>query len=310
MIRFLLKRLGWMVLTLWVVFTVSFFMMRAAPGGPFSQERNLPPDIERNIAERYNLNDPLPLQYLKELLRVAVPPFDLGYSYRLQDYRVGEVIAQGFPISASLGVLAMLFALTLGVSAGLMSALRRNTWLDYSFMAMATLGIAVPNFVLASLAIILFVFLLGWLPAAGWGTLSQVALPALCLGAPFAAYIARLMRTGMLEVLGQDYIRTAYAKGLAPRTVLLRHALRGAIIPVVSYLGPATAGILTGSLVLERIFAIPGMGTHFIEAANQRDYTLAMGMVLVYTLLLFLMNTLVDISYAVIDPRVKLSERA
>jgi oligopeptide transport system permease protein len=184
------------------------------------------------------------------------------------------------------------------------SAVRRNTVWDVLMMGMATLGIAVPNFVLASLAVVLFVFVWPVFPAAGWGTLRQVLLPALCLGAPFAAYIARLTRAGMMEVLGLDYIRTAYAKGLSERRVVMRHALRGAILPVVSYLGPATAGILTGSLVLERIFFLPGLGSHFIEAALQRDYTLAMGMVLVYTLLLFVMNMLVDLSYSLIDPRV------
>jgi len=185
------------------------------------------------------------------------------------------------------------------------SAVKRNSIFDFSFMLMATVGIAVPNFVLASLAIILLVFWLQLVPAAGWGSVQQLFLPALCIAAPYAAYIARLTRAGMLEVLNLDYIRTAYAKGLAPRTVVVKHALRGGILPVVSYLGPATAGILTGSLVLERIFNIPGMGSHFIDAAIQRDYTLALGMVVVYTLLLLVMNTLVDLSYAIIDPRVK-----
>jgi len=171
-------------------------------------------------------------------------------------------------------------------------------------MSLATLGIAVPNFVLASLAIVVFVFVLHWFPAAGWGSLSSIFLPALCLGAPFAGYIARLTRTEMLEVLGHDYVRTAYAKGLKQRHVIVRHVLRGAMLPVVSYLGPAVAGIMTGSLVLERIFAIPGMGSHFIDAAIQRDYTLAMGMVMVYTVMLYTMNTMVDIAYVLIDPRV------
>jgi oligopeptide transport system permease protein len=264
-----------------------------------------PPEIERNIKGRYNLDAPLWEQYFSHLGRIVLQG-DFGPSYRLEDYTVNEVIAQGFPVSASLGIFAMIFALTLGMSAGVISAIRRNSMLDVSVMALATLGIAVPNFVLASLAVVLFVFSWQLFPAAGWGTLSQVVLPSLCLGAPFAGYIARLTRTGMMEVLGLDYIRTAYAKGLGDRRVVLRHALRGAILPVVSYLGPATAGILTGSLVLERIFFLPGLGSHFIEAALQRDYTLAMGMVLVYTFLLFLMNALVDLSYAFIDPRVKL----
>ena len=191
------------------------------------------------------------------------------------------------------------------MTAGVISAVKRNSIVDFSFMLMATVGIAVPNFVLASLAIILLVFWLQLVPAAGWGSVQQLFLPALCIAAPYAAYIARLTRAGMLEVLNLDYIRTAYAKGLAPRTVVVKHALCGGILPVVSYLGPATAGILTGSLVLERIFNIPGMGSHFIDAAIQRDYTLALGMVVVYTLLLLVMNTLVDLSYAIIDPRVK-----
>lgn len=301
---FLIKRLGWILLTLWLVFTASFFLMRAVPGGPFKAEKNIPLVIEEKIKARYNLDAPIWEQYLTELGKTIT--FQPNPSFKLEDYTVGEIIAEGLPISATLGILALSFALTLGLTAGLVSAIRRHSWLDYSFMAAATLGISIPNFVVASVAVIIFVFTLGWLPAAGWGTIPQLILPSLCLGAPFAAYIARLTRTGMLEVLGQDYIRTAYAKGLSERRVVLRHALRGALLPVVSYLGPATAGILTGSLVLEKIFALPGMGSHFVLAANDRDYTLAMGVILVYTVILLVMNTLVDISYSIIDPRVKL----
>jgi len=183
---------------------------------------------------------------------------------------------------------------------------RRQTLTDFSLMLVATIGIALPNFVIAGIMIMLFVFLLPIFPAAGWGTLGHLILPAFCLGAPYAAYIARLARTGMLDVLSRDYIRTAYAKGLSSRAVILRHALKGAMLPVVSFLGPAIAGILTGSLVIEKIFGIPGLGIHFIEAAMQHDYTLAMGLVLVYTTLLYTMNLIVDISYAYLDPRVKL----
>jgi oligopeptide transport system permease protein len=303
-IRFLLVRLVWMALTLWIIFTISFFLIRAAPGGPFRSERQVSPEVRANIEAHYHLNDPIAVQYWDGLVNAA--RFDFGPSWKLKDFTVNQVIAQGFPISASLGIFALVFAITLGVTAGVVSALRRGSAVDVSFMAVATLGIAIPNFVLASIGIVVFVFMLGWLPAAGWGSLQQIILPALCLGAPFAAYIARLTRTGMLEVLSQDYIKTAQAKGLPRRRVVVRHALRGALLPVVSYLGPATAGILTGSLVLERIFAIPGMGSHFIDAATQGDYTLSMGMVLVYTALLYTMNTLVDISYALIDPRVSL----
>ena len=303
MIVFLLKRLGWMALTLWVVFTVTFFLMRAVPGGPFDEERQLPAEVKRRIEARYQLDRPLHEQYLSSLANAI--RLDFGPSFKLADYTVNEIIAEGFPVSASLGIFALVFALSLGLTAGVISALWRHTWLDVAFMGMATVGIAVPNFVLASLSIILFVFVLPLFPAAGWGTLQHTVLPGLCLGAPFAAYIARLTRTGMLEVLSQDYIRTAYAKGLDHRRVVLGHALRGAILPVISYLGPAVAGILTGSLVLEELFALPGMGRHFIDAATQRDYTLAMGVVLVYTVLLYVMNTLVDVSYGFIDPRVK-----
>ena len=303
MIWFLVKRLGWMVLTLWVVFTTSFFLMRAVPGGPFDSEKKLPAAIKRNIEKRYQMDRPLSELYWSHLW--ATMRCDFGPSYKLEDYTVNDVIAQGFPVSASLGILAMTFALSLGLVSGVVSAVLRNSVYDVSFMVAATIGIAVPNFVLASLMIVLFVFFWPVFPAAGWGELRQIILPALCLGAPFAGYISRLTRTGMLEVLGLDYIRTAYAKGLTTREVVIRHALRGAILPVVSYLGPATAGILTGALVLEQIFALPGMGSHFIEAATQRDYTLAMGMVMVYTFLLFVMNTLVDLSYSMIDPRVE-----
>ena len=305
MIRFLLKRLVWMVLTLWVIYTISFFLMRAAPGGPFASEKQMPPAIKRNIEARFKMDRPLGEQYFSHLWNI-VWHWDFGPSMKLEDYSVNEVIQQGFPVSATLGVFGMVFALFLGTTAGVISAVRRKSVYDVSFMTMATVGIAVPNFVLASLAIVVFVFMLGLFPAAGWGTLRQMMLPALCLGLPYAAYIARLTRTGMLEVLGLDYIRTAHAKGLSERRVVLRHALRGALLPVVSYLGPAVAGVLTGSLVLERIFALPGMGSHFIEAALQRDYTLCMGVVLVYTILLFVMTTLVDLSYSIIDPRVKM----
>lgn len=303
-LKFFAKRLVFAGLTLWLVYTATFFMMRAVPGGPFSSEKNLPEAVKRNIEARYKLDQPWYRQYSADLARTLRG--DLGPSYKLEDYTVNEVIAQGFPVSASLGIFALVCATTVGMTAGVVSAVARHTPWDYGFMALATVGIAVPNFVLASLGVIAFVFVLNLFPAAGWGSLGQLILPALCLAAPFAGYIARLTRTGMLEVLGLDYIRTAHAKGLAPRHVVVRHALRGAILPVVSYLGPATAGILSGSLVLERIFAIPGMGSHFIEAATQRDYTLAMGMVLVYSVLLLFMNTLVDISYAILDPRVKI----
>ena len=304
MIGFVLKRLGWMLLTVWVVFTVSFFLMRAVPGGPLDRERQLPPHAREQMEKKYNLDKPVWQQYFIHLGNTCRG--DLGLSFKIQNYTVNQIIAQGFPISASLGILAMCFALVLGISAGVVSAVSRGSVLDFSFMTIATIGIALPNFVVAGICIILFVFLIPIFTAAGWGSLSQVVLPAFCLGAPYAAYIARLSRTGMLDVLGQDYIRTAYAKGLLPRTVILRHAVKGAMLPVASFLGPAIAGIITGSLVVEKIFGIPGLGVHFVKAAIDRDYTLAMGMVILYTVLLYTMNLLVDISYSYFDPRVKL----
>jgi len=305
LVGYIIHRVGWMLLTLWIVYTVSFVLMRSVPGNPFSSERTVPPAIERQLRARYNL-DATPIQQYFDIATGIVTRGDLGWSLRLEDYSVNQVLAEGFPVSAALAIFGLVFAITLGIPAGVISAVYRGSFADLSMMTAAVLGIAVPNFVLASLAILVFVFGLELFPAAGWGTIRQVILPAFCLGAPVAAYIARLTRAGMLEVLNREHVRTAMAKGLSHRAVILKHVLPGAMLPVVSYLGPATAGVLTGSLVLEKIFAIPGMGSHFINAALQRDYTLAMGMVLTYTLLLFVMNSIVDISYAVIDPRVKL----
>ena len=305
LIGYLVRRVGWLLLTLWIVYTVSFVLMRSVPGNPSSSERAVPPAIERQLRARYNLDAPPVRQYLDYAWGI-VSRGDLGWCLRLEDYSVNQVLAEGFPVSASLAIFGLVFAIALGIPAGVISAVRRGSFADLSMMTAAVLGIAVPNFVLASIVILLFVFIIPLFPAGGWGTLRQLALPAFCLGAPVAAYIARLTRAGMLEVLSREHVRTAMAKGLSSRAVILKHVLPGALLPVVSYLGPATAVVLTGSLVLEKIFAIPGMGSHFINAALQRDYTLAMGMVLTYTVLLFVMNSIVDISYAVIDPRVKL----
>jgi ABC-type dipeptide/oligopeptide/nickel transport system permease component len=304
LVSFLIKRSLWILATLWLVYTTSFFLMRSVPGGPFSSERNVPPEIERNLKARYNLDLPLWEQYQLNLSEAVRG--DLGPSLTLQDYTVNEVIAEGFPVSASLGILAMTFALSVGITTGVVSAVRRYQVWDRSLMTLATLGIAIPNFVLASILIMVFVFLIPLFPSGGWGSLSHLFLPVIALGSAYAASIARLTRTGMLEVIGQDFVTTARAKGLSERAVLIRHALPCALTPVVSYLGPATAGILTGSLVLEKVFFLPGMGSHFIEAALQRDYPLALGMVLVYTLLLMTLNMLVDFTYAILDPRVEL----
>jgi oligopeptide transport system permease protein len=302
MAGFLLRRLGWLAATLWLVFTVTFFLMRAVPGGPLDGERALDPDVRANIERRYHLDEPLWRQYLRELANVARG--DLGYSYKLSDFTVNEVIAQGLPVSAALGLTALGGALAVGLLAGVLAAVRRGSGADAAVMAVATLGIALPSFVVAGVLLLAFSFAWPLLPPAGWGSPRQLVLPAICLGGPYAAYIARLARTGLLETLSQDYIRTARAKGVSGAGVVLRHALQGALLPVVSFLGPAAAGILTGSLVVERIFYIPGLGVHFIQAATQRDYTLAMGLVLLYTLLLTSLNLLVDMAYRFLDPRV------
>jgi oligopeptide transport system permease protein len=231
---------------------------------------------------------------------------DLAPTYRRPDFTVNPVIAQGLPISAALGVLALAFAIRLGMAAGIVSAVYRGSVADVALMTAATIGIALPSFVIAGFAILLFVFMIPFFPAAGWGTARHLVLPAICLGAVYAAEIARITRTGMLDTLSQDYIRTARAKGLSQATVVLRHALPGTLLPVVSFLGPAAAGILTGSIVIEKIFAIPGLGWHFVQAALQRDYLLEMGLVLLYTLLLYSLNFIVDVSYAILDPRVEL----
>ena len=304
MIGYIAKRLLWLVLTLWVVFTVTFFLMYAVPGGPLTGERGFPPEVERNLKKRYHLDESVSQQYLREL--GSYLRGDLGYPMKLPDFSVNEIIASGFPVSASLGILALVFALTLGFAAGIISAVRRQSWLDRGAMFLATIGIALPDFVIGGVAVLLFSFVIPIFPAAGWGTVSQLILPALCLGAPYAAVIARLTRTGMLDVLSQDYIRTARAKGLPGRAVIFRHALKGAMLPVVSYLGPAISGIITGSLVIENIFFIPGLGMAFIQSVQQKDLTLSMGLVMFETTLISVLNLLADLAYHYLDPRIKL----
>lgn len=327
MIRFLARRVLWFGATIFVVVTVSFFLMRSVRGGPFDRERNLDPAILRNIEARYHLDWPAWKQFLHYIgplnldIRGArvlggdgsrvfggVLCGDFGPSYRYQDFSVNDILAQSLPISALLGAVAMMWALGLGIGAGVISAVYRGRPVDLIVRLVATLGIALPNFVVAGFLVLLFVFTLEWFPVAGWGGLAHMVLPGFALGAPYAAYIARLTRTGLLEVLGQDYIRTAHAKGLPRGIVLFRHAMKGGILPVVTYLGPATAGILTGSLVIERVFAIPGTGSHFVNSALNRDYTLAMGVTILYTVLVYTLNTLVDLAYTFLDPRIDLAE--
>lgn len=302
MIAFLFRRLIWMVLTVWVVFTITWFLADATPGTPFDTEREFAPEVRANLMRRYNLHLPTFQRYRLDLWNLVQG--DLGVSSKMADFTVNRVVAECWPVSAALGALALSLAMVLGLPAGIVSAVRRGSLADVGLMSIATIGIALPNFVIAGFAILLFSFTIPLLPPAGWGSPSNLVLPAFCLGAPYAAYIARIARTGMLDVLSQDFIRTARAKGLRPAHVILTHALPTAVMPVVSFLGPAVAGIISGSLVVEQLFAIPGLGFAFVQAAIVNDTTMSMGLVVLYTILLFTMNTLVDVAYTLLDPRV------
>jgi oligopeptide transport system permease protein len=303
MISFIMRRLAGMVPLLFLIILVSFLFMRTAPGGPFDDERSLPPQIEANLRAKYHLDEPLLRQFGRYAADLARG--DLGPSFKYRNRSVNEIIAQSAPVSLTLGVVALGLALAIGITAGVTSATRRDRAVDHLAMVLALIGVCVPNFILGPLLIILFAFKVHWLPVGGWGSPAQLLLPALTLGAIRASYIARLTRTGMLEVLGQDFIRTARSKGLAERVVILRHALKVAILPVVSYLGPAMASIMVGSVVVEHIFNIPGLGSFFVQSAINRDYTVAMGTVLFYSTLLIFLNLLVDVAYKYLDPRVE-----
>jgi oligopeptide transport system permease protein len=305
MTGFLARRLLVSIPTLLVIVTVAFFMMRLAPGGPFDQERALPPEIEKNVLAAYDLDQPLIVQYLRYL--GGVLQGDFGPSFKYRDFTVGELLWTGFPASLKVGGLAMLLAVTLGIGLGTLAALRQNSGFDHTVMATAMTGITIPNFVMAPLLTLVFGVYLSWLPVAGWGggAPRYLLLPVIALALPQIAYIARLTRGSMIETLHAGYVRTARAKGLEERVIVLRHALKGALLPVVSYLGPATAQVVTGSVVIETIFEIPGIGRYFVQAALNRDYTLVMGTVIVYALLIIVLNLLVDLIYGWLDPKVK-----
>ena len=302
--RYLVRRLLAAIPTLLIIITIAFFMMRAAPGGPFDLERALPPQIEKNINAVYKLDQPLVLQYFDYMFSVLQG--DLGPSFKIRDFTVNELIFAGLPVSFRLGGTAIVLAIVLGMSLGTIAAIKQNTRIDYAVMATAMSGITLPNFVVAPLLTLVFGVYLSWLPVAGWsGGLRHAVLPVIALALPQIAYIARLTRGSMIEVLRSNYIRTARAKGLPERMTVLRHALKGALLPVVSYLGPATAGVVTGSVVIETIFDIPGVGRYFVNGALNRDYTLVMGTVIVYGSLIILLNLLVDLAYGLLDPKVR-----
>jgi len=322
MLRFIARRILETVPVLFIIVTGAFFMIRLVPGGPFTAEKAVPPEVQRNLDAYYHLDDPLWKQYVDYLwdlcpkkfhpLTLAQGPdlkaafgIDLRPSFRYANRTVNEIIAEKLPVSLELGLLSLGVALGLGLTAGVIAAVKRNTWIDYSASALAMTGICLPTFVMGPLLVLFFAIKLGWFNASGWYSPIDRVLPSLTLGFVYAAYIARLTRGGMLEVLNQDYIRTARAKGASELRVIFRHALRGGLLPVVSFLGPAVAGILTGSFVIEMIFQIPGLGREFITSALNRDYNLVLGTVLLYAMFVIMMNLVVDVLQVWLNPKLR-----
>ena len=304
MLRFITSRLLQSLLALYLIVTATFFMLRFVPGGPFTTEKAVPREILRNLEAHYGLNQPLPRQYLAYL--GSLLHGDFGPSFKYSNRTVNEILADKLPVSLELGLWSLGVALLLGLSLGIIAALRRNTWADYLASAIGTIGLSVPTFVIGPLCVLAFAIHLGWFSASGWYLPADRVLPSLVLGLAYAAPISRLTRGGLLEVLHQDYIRTARAKGASEFRVVWKHALRGGLLPVVAYLGPATAGILTGSFVIETIFQIPGLGREFVTSAFNRDYTLVLGTVILYAALIMALNLLADVVQAWMNPKVRL----
>lgn len=301
------SRLLGLVPTLLMLITIAFFLIRVAPGGPFDTEKPLPQEIRANLDAKYHLDEPLLQQYFHYMGQIVM--LDFGPSYQYKDWTVNELIARGFPVSLAIGGSAMLLAFIVGTLIGVIAALRQNSAIDYSIMGMAMMGISIPNFVVAPLLILFLAVYAGWLPAGGWEwSFRHMLLPVITLALPVIAYIARLTRGSMIEVLHSNYIRTARAKGLPERIVLGRHAVKPALLPVISYMGPATAGLITGSVVIERIYSIPGLGSYFVQGALNRDYTLVMGVVIFYGVIIILMNFIVDMLYAWLNPKIRFDE--
>ena len=305
MLRYALRRIAGVFPTLFIIITLSFFVIRIAPGGPFDEEQALPPEIKANLEAAYGLDRPLIEQYGRYLSGLVRG--DFGPSFKFKDFSVTELIAQGLPVSLMLGLSAVLLALLIGIPLGTLAALRQNSPTDYGIMSVAVLGIALPGFVTGPLFALVFGLHLRWFPVAGYedGAFEFLVLPVITLALPVIAYIARLTRGSLLEVLRMHFVRTARAKGLPERQVILRHALRPALLPVVSYLGPATAFVITGSLVVETVFGLPGSGRYLVQGAINRDYTLVMGMIVVYGSLTLTLNLIADLLYGWLDPRVR-----
>ncbi len=305
MLKYFIKRLLQAIPTLFMVITIAFFMMRLAPGGPFTGERSLPPEIEKNIKAAYDLDKPLVVQYGIYLKKVMHG--DFGPSFKYTDFTVSELIWTGFPVSLKLGLTAIALALILGIILGSTAAIKQNSKLDYALMSISMVGIAIPNFVLAPILTLVIGVYLKLLPVGGWndGAWQNMVLPVISLALPQVAYVARLTRGSMVEVLGMQFIRTARAKGLPERLVVSRHALKSALLPVVSYLGPATAAVITGSIVIEQIYGLPGLGRYFVQGALNRDYTLVMGTVIFFGSLIIVFNLIVDLIYGFLDPQIR-----
>ncbi len=315
MLKFIIRRFFSSIITILVIITIAFFLVRSVPGDPFSSEKNMPKEIRENINKKFNLDKPLYVQYFMYMKNLLLK-FDFGPSFRSRGFNVNQLIKLYFPVSLLIGSLAMIIAIILGVLFGMISALNQNKFADYFFMSYAILGISVPMFVIVPLMLIIFSITLKWLPVGGWkrasdigvlGMIRYLIIPVFSLSLPYTAYITRMTKAGMMDIIRKDFVTTARAKGLKNSTILFRHIMKGSIIPVVSFVGPAFAGIVTGSVVVEQILGIPGMGRVFIQAAFNRDYSLVLGDVITYSVLIIVMNFIVDILYGFLDPRVKYS---
>lgn len=305
MLKFIAKRIFESIPTMLVLITISFFLMRYAPGNPFSSERPLPPEVMANINAKYGLDKPVSEQYLTYLTNIVQG--DFGPSFKYKDYTVNELIAGALPVSVKIGLAAFFFTVIMGVAVGTIAALKQNTWVDYTIMSTAMLGVVMPSFVLAPVLIYIFAINLGWFPAGGWhdGGLKYMALPVLGMSMMYVATFARITRGSMIETLNSNFIRTARSKGLSYSYIVVKHALKPAMLPVVSYMGPAFVGIITGSVVIETIFGLPGIGKLFVNAAFNRDYSLVMGVTILIGFLFILFNAIVDILLAYIDPKIR-----
>jgi oligopeptide transport system permease protein len=302
-LHYFLRRLAGAIPTLFVIIAGTFFLMRLAPGGPFARERKVPPEVEANLLRAYHLDEPLWQQFLRYL--EGLLHGDFGPSFKYKDFSVADLIFGGFPVSLQLGAMAIILALVIGLTLGIWAALRQNSAVDYTAMSVSMVGIAVPNFVVAPILTLVIGLNLKLLPVGGWGHASNYVLPVIALCLPQIAAIARLTRASMIEVLSSNFVRTARAKGLPARLTITRHAIRAAILPVVSFLGPAVANIITGSVVVEQIFSIPGIGRYFVQGSLNRDYTLVMGVTVFYGVIIILCNLIADLLYGVLDPKVR-----